>query len=219
MKLKYYMRGLGIGILIATIVLSFGNKKERLSDKEIMAKARELGMIMKEEDNDDDLEKVLDKSLGKEDIEKLVVEPSNEDSDTYAHEPDNTDIESKVDSDTDIQEADNSDITSNLDSDNDSQEADNTDIESNIDSVDNEEPSDDDILADNEEPSEIIFTVDRGMSSGQVSEILMQKGLVDDAIDFDNYIKQKGKAGVIRIGTYSLPNDADYKMILDRITG
>ena len=35
MKLKYYMRGLGIGILITTVVLSLGSKKEKLSDNEI----------------------------------------------------------------------------------------------------------------------------------------------------------------------------------------
>ena len=39
MKLKYYMRGLGIGILITTIILSLGSKKEKLNDTELMAKA------------------------------------------------------------------------------------------------------------------------------------------------------------------------------------
>ena len=45
MKFKYYLRGLGIGILISTIILSisFAMKKNDLSDDEIIARAKELG--------------------------------------------------------------------------------------------------------------------------------------------------------------------------------
>ena len=51
MKLKYYLRGLGIGIIITTLVLmiaSSGHKTE-LTDAEIIARAEALGMIMKED--------------------------------------------------------------------------------------------------------------------------------------------------------------------------
>lgn len=50
MKLKYYLRGLGIGILITVIVMtlaSLGQKKE-LTDEEIIARAEELGMVKQE---------------------------------------------------------------------------------------------------------------------------------------------------------------------------
>ena len=42
MKFKYYLRGLGIGILISTIILSvsFAMKKNDLSDDEIIARAK-----------------------------------------------------------------------------------------------------------------------------------------------------------------------------------
>ena len=46
MKLKYYLRGLGIGIAVTALVLSFtGGGKTSLTDEEIMARARELGMV------------------------------------------------------------------------------------------------------------------------------------------------------------------------------
>ena len=50
MKFKYYLRGLGIGILISTIILSvsFAMKKNDLSDDEIIARAKELGMVMED---------------------------------------------------------------------------------------------------------------------------------------------------------------------------
>lgn len=51
MKLKYYLRGLGIGIMITTIILmiGFARNKNTLSDDEIIARAKQLGMVMPEE--------------------------------------------------------------------------------------------------------------------------------------------------------------------------
>lgn len=51
MKLKYYLRGLGTGILVTTIILSiahFGDKAE-LTDEEIRVRAEALGMVMQED--------------------------------------------------------------------------------------------------------------------------------------------------------------------------
>ena len=44
MKLKYYLRGLGTGILFATIIL-FISYSYKMSDKQIKEKALELGMV------------------------------------------------------------------------------------------------------------------------------------------------------------------------------
>lgn len=46
MKLKYYLRGLGIGIVVTAVIMSIaaGGRKEPLSDAEIKERARELGM-------------------------------------------------------------------------------------------------------------------------------------------------------------------------------
>lgn len=48
MKLKYYLRGLGIGIIITTLILTvaLSGGKEKLSDEEIIQRAEELGMVM-----------------------------------------------------------------------------------------------------------------------------------------------------------------------------
>lgn len=48
MKLKYYLRGLGIGIIVSTNILAiaFANHPQEMSDEEIIARARELGMVM-----------------------------------------------------------------------------------------------------------------------------------------------------------------------------
>lgn len=51
MKLKYYLRGLGIGIIVTTIILtiSFSQREVEISDAEVIARASELGMVMQDE--------------------------------------------------------------------------------------------------------------------------------------------------------------------------
>jgi hypothetical protein len=48
MKLKYYLRGLGIGIIASTFLLmiAFSQYKPTMSDEEIMVRATDLGMVM-----------------------------------------------------------------------------------------------------------------------------------------------------------------------------
>ncbi|WP_034452280.1 hypothetical protein [Butyrivibrio sp. AE2032] len=47
MKLKYYLRGMGIGIILTAIVMGFalGGRKSTLSDAEIIKRAKALGMV------------------------------------------------------------------------------------------------------------------------------------------------------------------------------
>lgn len=53
MKLKYYLRGLGVGIICTAIIMGIalsGKEKERLTEAEIIERARLLGMVMAEEE-------------------------------------------------------------------------------------------------------------------------------------------------------------------------
>ena len=47
MKLKYYLRGMGIGIILTAIVMGFalGGRKAALSDAEVIKRAKALGMV------------------------------------------------------------------------------------------------------------------------------------------------------------------------------
>lgn len=56
MKLKYYLRGLGIGIIVTTLIMmfSFSQREVTLSDEEIIARATRLGMVMKENEATDE---------------------------------------------------------------------------------------------------------------------------------------------------------------------
>ena len=55
MKLKYYLRGLGVGIICTAILMGIalsGNKKEKLTDTEIIERAKLLGMVMADESSE-----------------------------------------------------------------------------------------------------------------------------------------------------------------------
>lgn len=45
--MKYYLRGLGIGVIVAAVLMgiALGGDKEKLTDAEIMARAKALGMV------------------------------------------------------------------------------------------------------------------------------------------------------------------------------
>lgn len=47
MKLKYYLRGIGIGVVVTAIIMgiALGGRKQELSDSEIRQRALELGMV------------------------------------------------------------------------------------------------------------------------------------------------------------------------------
>lgn len=47
MNLKYYLRGLGLGIIVTAVIMGIaaGRNKESLSDAEIKERAKELGMV------------------------------------------------------------------------------------------------------------------------------------------------------------------------------
>jgi len=58
MKLKYYMRGMGVGIILTALILAISNKPKELTDEEIIQRASKLGMVMKEDSSN--LDKLID---------------------------------------------------------------------------------------------------------------------------------------------------------------
>lgn len=63
MKIKYFLRGLGVGILVTVLLLFVGTTKvqnQAMSDEEIMNRAKQLGMLTKEEASDYRLDQSID---------------------------------------------------------------------------------------------------------------------------------------------------------------
>ena len=102
MKLKYYLRGLGIGIAVTTVFLSvYLAGQNKLSEEEIISRAKKLGMIestvLKPASGDNtpgvnpDTNDKHGEDAGIEDAP--VVEPDTEDTPVVAPDNDNADTE------------------------------------------------------------------------------------------------------------------------------
>ena len=122
MKLKYYLRGLGIGIVVTAIIMSITNKPEEMTDAEIKMRALELGMVeesvladlqAKDENTDvETVEDILNQHAAEKDNQQEIpaeeatdVEVENED-DAVAEseEMDTTDNEEVVSEETIVEE-------------------------------------------------------------------------------------------------------------------
>ncbi len=191
MKLKYYLRGVGIGIILTTLILIISNPKEKLSDKEIMERAVQLGMVM-EEDNDKALEQVLS-NLSSANKPSTVpdVEPSTKPTPMPTQEPTPEPTQEPTPEPT------------------------STPTKAPVEEMPEDETED---TKEDISNQTINFTIEKGMTSNKVANLLEEVGLIDNATNFNSYIVSVGKASVIRVGEYSLTKDASYEEIIKAIT-
>lgn len=213
MKLKYYMRGLGIGILLTALILSIGVKKEKLSDQEIIDKASKLGMVMAQEQELGEMLAATATPEPPEDTESVPEVTMAPDSGDDPADTEQTGTEIGDTEPADTEPADTETADGN---------GEEPEVTAAPDPADTDDTVDTDQADEAEDTGElggtITFTVVKGMSSGKVAKLLQEKGLIEDADDFNSFIMEAGKAGVIRIGTYSLPKDVSYQTIMDTIT-
>ena len=84
MKLKYYLRGMGIGIILTAVVMGFalGGRSSSMSDADVIKRAKELGMVEGEKGT------LIDSGSGSAiegvEIESIVDESKGDDNDPSA---------------------------------------------------------------------------------------------------------------------------------------
>lgn len=206
MKLRYYMRGLGIGMLITALILILsGRTSGQLSDEQIKARAAELGMVMEDKsvlkESEASPSAMLEETEEKtEEVEPEEVRP--EEQAEKQQEPEETATESKV---ADQQETENDKPGEQVEK---QQEPEN---------VEPEEAKPDE--AESETQAETVtITVRSGASSVSVAKQIEDAGLVSSAGDFDRYLCQNGYDKKICVGTYTIPMDATEEEIARVIT-
>jgi len=201
MKLKYYMRGLGVGIIFSAIILSISFhafSKTQISDKEIIKRAEQLGME-KTDINDQNLDDLLETTLSPT-IETTVeptISPTLEPTTTPTIEPTTTPtptIEPTI-SPTIVPTAEptSSPVTTTSD-----------------------EGSVDDTVT---EVKHVTLEVEQGMTSEKVASILKESGVIKDDKLFNQYMIKQGYATIIKMGEYQIPIDASFEQIVNIITG
>lgn len=183
MKLRYYLRGLGIGIVVTAIIMSFTRQPEKLTDAQIKMRALELGMV--EESVLADLQK--DKETASNEEHNI---PAFED--IVEVEVEDEESENKVEEETEVE------TDSNIEGSSDAESDVETDVEEDTSAV-----KDDSVVE-----HYILISVEGGNDSFTVSEKLYEAGLVNSATEFNQYLVRNGYDRRLRTGNHEIPADA-----------
>ena len=189
MRLRYYLRGLGLGILFAVIIIAICGKgtEGSLSDSQIMQRASELGMVSTENVKNHTLSNDTE-AVKKENIED--TEPASADNSTGNNAAtDNAQQGQPADSQAQGNQAETqnaADTSTAL-----QPEADSTPAETQY----------------------VTITVMDGEVCRDIAADLQSKGLVDDAEKFRIYMGETGYASFIHNGDFQIPVGASYEEI------
>ena len=199
MRLKYYLRGLGLGIIFAVFIMMVGyhNHGSSMSDSEITEKAKALGMVETEDSSGMKSDKKTDnKTDEKSDKKTDTSEPDTTIADTSAAEDTQTG--------TDNTDADN--IAGTADAD--------TTAPSDVTATDSAASD----AAQPQQNTTFTVTVGSGDTCRMIAERLQAAGIIDDAEKFRAYMGQKGVDQFIADGSHEIPYGASYDDIINILT-
>lgn len=193
MKFKYYLRGCGLGILVASIVLmvSFHSQNKTMDDTAVMERASELGMIMPETE--------IVSTEADSQLPESGTQSTDTDFSSNKNQKQNTkDSQNNTDGSSQKEEKD-----TQMASDDKTGSGNNKDTESKK----KEDKK--------KESEEITVEIKKGEVCRQLAEELEQIGLVEDAETFRKYMQQLGYDDRIKVGTYTLKRGMTEKEIAD----
>lgn len=209
MKLRSYLRGLGLGIIVTALLMGLTPRTKELSDEEIKSKAKALGMVENltlAEEAKNQLEETIqernesDTTVKNPDLEDSVDIPNPENT-VDNSEPENTQIdnsgrlEETQSSQSALEEKLEEDLLGIRESgvDEDAEDFSTTTNENN-----------DVEKSDEQETESYTVTVKSGDSSVSVSKQLKKLGLVSDADAYDLFLCRGGYDKRICVGTYEI---------------
>ena len=192
MKLKYYLRGLGTGILFATVIL-FISYAYRMSDKQIKERAKELGMVFPNKETSVEVETTTNEVANESITDEKDSEEVNKDDETKESSSDvETEEESTEEKSTE---------------------------ETSIEEITTEETTTEEETTKSDKPvKSYVLTVTSKTISRDVARKLEDAGIIDDAEEFNDYLCEKDYASNIQNGKFTLKSNMTYKEIAEIIT-
>lgn len=221
MKLRYYLRGLGIGILVTVLffVVS-GGKNETMTDEEIKARALELGMVENSSLTLADIknkQEVTSESVAPESIAVIEsTESKNEKEITESSEPVKEELSSE---DTNVESIENFEVSTESVAENAPSSGGNESRPPVSVSESTAESGQSNGTENVAGQDHITVTIERGQSSYGVSLMLEELGLVADAEDFDDYLCDMGYSKYVRYGVYHIAVGISEEELADIISG
>lgn len=196
MKLKYYLKGFGVGVLFATVILSISlmlnQQQTGLTDEQIMARARELGMEMVSAEKETDTEEPTTKTPESSTMPAESTSPDITEKETASQGETVTGMEGMEPVET------LGEVPSVTESENESSEA-----------VRVEEGTDE---------TTVIIHIEKGMSSDTIVRLLEEAGVVESSDELLNRLWEIEKTRYVRAGTYEFTRGMSVEEIADRIS-
>ena len=197
MKLKYYLRGLGIGILITTVILSLaGVGRKNMTDEEVVKRAKELGMV------ESTLLSDLPDQTKAEEVRPTETETSLQ--------PETSEQENSAEPETSEPETLEPEVSPEPEESASTPETPVAPEETPV--------SPGDGNPDTPAGETVTLVIGRGESSTTVSKNLKKAGIVEDAAAFDRFLCNNGYDKKIITGTYEIPYGASEEEIAKIIT-
>ncbi len=193
MKLKYFLRGVGVGIIFGALIMLVAyltTGASKMSDEEIIKRAENLGMVKSEdlvitgtkEDEDIDLDTSTQEFLGdtSNTTEEKTTENLIQDSDVSLEGV----VDENINTATESTTTEAAEVTT---------EATGTNY----------------VTAK--------ISVTSGMTSTEVALLLQEAGIIDDYLDFDQYLNENGYSTQIRINDYKFNNNMTYEELAEAL--
>ena len=217
MRLKYYLRGLGLGILVSTLFLMLSIQLHGgiMTDERVIARAKELGMVIPD-DGETDTQAPEGESTQPDDAAQNEAAQNNaQPGDTAQGDAQQNDV-AQNDTTADDVAQDNAQPGNTAQGD-----AQQNDVAQNDTTSDDAAQGDtvqDNATSGDAAQDDIIFTVADGEVCRTAAEKLLACGLIEDVDAFRKYMSAHDYDGQIREGTYRIPVGADTETIAKIIT-
>lgn len=212
--MKFYLRGLGIGILVTAVIMGIASShKRQMTDEEIKARAKELGMVEN---------MVLSDMPSASSQGNVTPSQAPEKTPEVSHTPEKTPEVSQAPEKTpEVSQAPENSPREETPTPSPSPE--NTPVASASPSVSPETSAPADSASPESEPETdtgetITITIHSGQSSVAVSKMLEEAGLVESASAYDKYLCANGYDKRLKTGTHVIPVGATEEEIARIIT-
>ena len=220
MKFKYYLRGIGIGIIFASIIFLIAyreNVPAKMSNEEIIDRAKQLGMV----EANDPINKLIDKKSDNKSDENASEEKepaekvSTEEIKTEAENTEATTEEQTTEATTTEEQTTEEQTTETKTTEAKTTEAKTTEAKTTEQQTTEKQTTEE---KNTKKSKTIEITIARGSSSYPVCLKLKELGLIDDAAKYDDYLIEHGYANRISVGTHKLKMGMSYHDIAELIS-
>ncbi|SDI89733.1 hypothetical protein SAMN04487760_101132 [Lachnospiraceae bacterium G41] len=190
MNVKSYLKGIGVGMIVASLILIIAGNMNKVSDEDVIARAKELGYVQSTSVSQPE---VVDNTSSNTEQNKI------EDSEKVESTEKN---DANTDNATDSVNADNATETANTT--NDATVSDDSDK-----TADNNATSSETVKVE----------IKSGMSSESAALAVKNAGLVESDTEFNKYLCSEGYDKRLRVGSFDIPKDADFETIAKSLCG